>query len=107
MSKDLKVAELLDTYGSILNDKQRLAMEYYYYEDYSLSEISQNFGVSRQGINDLIKRSKAMLYSCEENLGIIKRRQNCLKKLQEIKNNFDNPKLLKQIQELENYLKEI
>ena len=36
MPKNLKVAELLDIYGSLLNDKQRLSLELYYFEDLSL-----------------------------------------------------------------------
>ena len=60
MAKDLKTAELLDIYGGLLNKKQRAALELYYFDDLSLSEISENVGISRQGVNDLIKRAEAV-----------------------------------------------
>ncbi|NLP25747.1 MAG: hypothetical protein GX365_00140, partial [Clostridiales bacterium] len=40
MSKEYRIAILMDTYGNLLTDKQRDFMELYYYEDLSLSEIA-------------------------------------------------------------------
>lgn len=70
--KDLYVSALLDVYGSFLNEKQRTLTEYYYNDDLSLSEIAENEGITRQGVNDLIKRAVAQLNSLEEKCGYCK-----------------------------------
>ena len=38
--KSMKFPILLDTYGSLLTDRKREILDYYYNEDYSLAEIS-------------------------------------------------------------------
>ena len=42
MAKDYTIAYLFDLYGAALTDKQRALVEYYYNDDLSLSEISEN-----------------------------------------------------------------
>ena len=44
----------LDVYKR--QEKQRDVMEQYYNDDLSLSEIAANFGITRQGVRDAIKR---------------------------------------------------
>ena len=46
MEKNLNVSILLDFYGAMLTEKQREAVEYYYNDDLSLSEIADNQGIS-------------------------------------------------------------
>lgn len=70
--KDLYVSALLDVYGFVLSEKQRTLTEYYYNDDLSLSEIAENEGITRQGVNDLIKRAVAQLNSLEEKCGYCK-----------------------------------
>lgn len=69
MPKDLYVSALLDVYGSFLNEKQRVLAEFYYNEDLSLGEISENEGITRQGVNDAVKRATAKLYELENQCG--------------------------------------
>ncbi len=64
---------LLDNYGVLLNEKQRLIMEYYFNDDLSLAEIAENEGITRQGVLDIIKRSKQTLVDYEEKLQLIKK----------------------------------
>ena len=71
MPKDLGVSQLLQVYGGLLPEKQRLLCELYYDEDLSLSEISENEGITRQGARDAIKRAEAQLKTYEEVLGLI------------------------------------
>ena len=66
MPKDLFVSSLLDVYGCFLNEKQRTVLEYYYNDDLSLSEIAENVGITRQGVQDLIKRSEQQLRTLED-----------------------------------------
>ncbi|MBO6140378.1 MAG: putative DNA-binding protein [Ruminococcus sp.] len=75
MSKNLEYGLLLDVYGSLLTEKQLEMMQLYYDEDLSLSEIGEQFGISRQGVHDSIKRSEQALDEFEERLSILKARK--------------------------------
>ncbi len=70
--KDLNYGNLLDYYGAILQPRQREAMNYYYNDDLSLSEIADEMGISRQGVRDAIKRGEAQLTELETVLGVAK-----------------------------------
>ncbi len=70
--KNMKFPLLLDAYASLLTERKREILDYYYNEDYSLSEISELTGISRQGVRDSIKKSEDELYSIEEKLGLVK-----------------------------------
>ena len=54
MAKDLEMGYLLDFYGEVLTEKQREMLRQYYNDDLSLSEIGENFGITRQGARDAI-----------------------------------------------------
>ena len=47
MAKDLEMGYLLDFYGEVLTEKQREMLRQYYNDDLSLSEIGENFGITR------------------------------------------------------------
>ena len=69
MAKKWEVSYLLDFYGDVLTEKQRDVMVQYYNDDYSLAEIAENFGITRQGVRDAIKRGEATLLELEEKIG--------------------------------------
>ncbi len=48
MEKIVKVAQLYDVYGPLLNDKQRDVINCYYNEDLSLQEIADSDGKSKK-----------------------------------------------------------
>ena len=73
MAKDLSVVLLLDFYGGLLTDKQAFALDYYYNQDLSLSEIADDMGISRQGVMAFLKQGEKHLRSFEEKLGSISR----------------------------------
>ena len=66
--KDLTISILLDAYGALLTERQRELVDLYYNEDLSLAEISENTGITRQGVRDGIKKSEVFLRECEEKL---------------------------------------
>ena len=73
MAKDLQVCLLLDYYGAMLTEKQHTLVDLYYNQDFSLSEIAESEGMTRQGARDGIKRAESALYDLEAKLGIINR----------------------------------
>ena len=73
MEKKVEEQYLFDFYGELLTQKQKQILGYYYDEDYSLAEIAEVMSVTRQGIFDVIKRSKAMMEVYEEKLGLIEK----------------------------------
>lgn len=59
---------LYDYYGSLLTDKQKLYYEDYYFNDLSLSEIAENYGVSRNAVHNQLKIAIEKLDFYENNL---------------------------------------
>lgn len=57
-----ELLSIYEIYKELLTPKQQAYFEYYYYEDYSLSEISQNLSVSKtiigKTINTVIEKLK-------------------------------------------------
>ncbi len=80
----LEMALLFDTYGSMLTDKQRECFDMRYNQDLSLGEIGEMMGVSRQAVNDNLKKTEALLRRMEENIGSVKRDMLIRKAVQEL-----------------------
>ena len=90
--KDIKISLLLDFYGDILTDKQREAVELYYNEDLSLSEIAEQTDVTRYGIRDRIVKSENILIDMENKLGLAKRFEDMKTVIESIINKLENIK---------------
>ena len=73
MAKDFSICLLFELYKGMLTEKQQEAFVNYYYDDLSLSEISENTGISRQGARDAIKRSEEILLDTEKRLGFLQK----------------------------------
>ena len=71
--KNLNMGYLLDFYGDVLTERRRDALDFYYNDDMSLSEIAEEMGISRQGVRDLIKKAEEELNFYEEKLGLAKK----------------------------------
>lgn len=69
----VQIALLFDFYGQLLTDKQYEIVDMYYNNDLSLGEISEQQGISRQGVFDTLKRAEKALYEYEEKLGLVAR----------------------------------
>lgn len=85
IDKISEMSLLLDFYSNLLTEKQKQVMGYYFEEDMSLGEISEELHTSRQAVYDLIKRSEKILRKYEGELGLIKRFMDQKEKLIEIK----------------------
>lgn len=71
IEKMVEIGLLFEQYKKLLTDKQREIVSLYYDEDYSLGEISENLGVSRQGVYDTLKRSEKILREYESKLHLV------------------------------------
>ena len=65
----LHLLELFDAYGSLLTEKQQECVRMHILEDFSLSEIGEALGISRQAAHDNIRRSELAMEEYEEKLG--------------------------------------
>ena len=66
-----KISLLYDFYGGLLTEKQRQVMELYHEENLSLAEIAEEFGISRQGVHDTLKKAEHLLTEYEDKLGLV------------------------------------
>lgn len=80
----LEMTLLLDYYGDMLTERQRVCFDMRYNQDLSLGEIGEALGVSRQAVCDNLTRSEALLRKMEENIGCVRRDRQRRKKLQAI-----------------------
>ncbi len=82
--KDMSIPYLADLYGNVLSDRKRELLDYYYNEDYSLAEIAEITGISRQGIRESVKKSEAELRALEDSLHLAARIHALDEKRQEL-----------------------
>ena len=73
MEKKAWMTLLLDFYGPLLTERQRRAIELSCGEDYSLAEIAQSQGISRQGVRDTLMRAEKTLQDLEDKLHLASR----------------------------------
>ena len=73
MEKIVEQGLLYDFYGELLTEHQKDVYEQVVLEDYSLSEIAQMKGISRQGVHDLVKRCQKILEGYEAKLHLVEK----------------------------------
>ena len=110
IEKYINQGTLYDFYGRLLTVHQQRIYEDVVFNDFSLSEIAENEGISRQGVSDLIKRCNKALVSYEEKLGLIKKfdeTKSYVKEIQRIVGIYQNIKDEKLIVEINELLSKI
>lgn len=90
---------LFDFYEVILTDKQRLYFKEYYFNDLSLSEIANNYSISRSAVYDQINKVHQLLDKYEENLKLYYKYTKRLEILNEY-SNLENDKIKELIEKL-------
>ncbi len=68
-SDSVAMGLLFDRYGELLTEKQRACFDLYHNQDFSLAEIAEEAGVSRQSVHDAVLRAEAALREYEAKLG--------------------------------------
>ena len=64
---------MYDFYGELLTERQRDVMTFYHEENLTLSEIAEEFSISRQGVHDALKSAEKSLANYEEKLGLVEK----------------------------------
>lgn len=69
LSRRVRLSRLYDLYAPLLTERQRRVYELHEYDDLSLSEISAELSISRQGVSDQLTRARERLEELEALLG--------------------------------------
>ena len=91
---------LYDFYGQLLSKRQQEVMALYHEENYSLSEIAEEFGISRQAVHDTLKKAEQALAEYEQKLGLVKTLQRSEAVIRQIDEKIDT--LIAELAESEN-----
>lgn len=78
------ISLLYDFYGQMLTKRQREVMELYHEENLSLTEIADEFSISRQGVHDTLKNAEKALQTYEEKLKLVEKFQKSRQAIRDI-----------------------
>ncbi len=84
----VQIAILSKYYGKLLTDRQQDILKMYVDNNLSLSEVSEELGISRQAVKDALDNSMITLKNAEEKLQFIVRDDN-IKRIIEENQNID------------------
>ena len=70
-SKNYSDAVLVDIYGGLIKEENRETLMLYYNEDHSLAEVAENYGTTRQAVQQNISRSMAKLKKYDKSLRLV------------------------------------
>lgn len=112
VEEKLEQTYLYDFYGELLNEHQRRIYENIVFDDLSLGEIASENGISRQGVADMMKRSRKKLADYEDKLHLVKKFLSVKTAVQEIHclteefHQSGNGQLVEQIEAISNKILE-
>jgi predicted DNA-binding protein YlxM (UPF0122 family) len=103
-----RLSLLNDFYGSLLTSRQQEVMRLYHEENLSLSEIAEEFGISRQGVHDTLKNAEHAILEYEDKLGLVARLEDTKQDVVKIdgliarmlSQNQSNPTLTKELEQI-------
>lgn len=78
MKNTVYLTILFDYYEKLLDEKDRNCFRNYYFDNLSLSEISDNLGVSRNAIHKRLKKIEKELLYYESVIGLYDKEQKIL-----------------------------
>lgn len=86
MEENILLSNLYDYYGVLLTEKQQQYFEDYYFNNLTLTEMGENYGVSRNAIHKSLKETEEKLLDFENKLQLYyksKRIISLIEKLEE------------------------
>ena len=96
----IKISQLYDFYSELLSEKQKQYLNDYYFNDFSLTEISENYDISKQAVSNNIKRTITELEQYEEKLNLIKLNNERLFLLNESRKSTSDEGILSYVDQL-------
>jgi predicted DNA-binding protein YlxM (UPF0122 family) len=84
IDKMIRIGNLFDLYGGLLTPKQIQMIKLYFFNDLSLSEIAEQFSVTRQAVRDVLVRAEQLLEGYEERLKLYEKFSNSQKNIEEL-----------------------
>ena len=79
------LSKLFDAYGGLLSEGQREIMSSYINYDFTVSEIAENQGISRQAVMDSVTKAEKKLYDFENKLLLVKKIESLMEENQKLK----------------------
>jgi predicted DNA-binding protein YlxM (UPF0122 family) len=70
LESQIEISELYHIYGDLLSERQKRFIELYYDDNLTLSEIAEQYDISRQAVHDAIKHGREGLLRFETTLGL-------------------------------------
>lgn len=110
MEKFVEKTLLYDFYGELLNEHQRNVYADAVFNDLSLSEIADEYGISRQGVHDIIKRVNRTLEGYEEKLHLIEKfliTKEKVNRINELTSNYMESRDMSCIEQVQDIAKDI
>ncbi len=71
LARRVRIAQLLQVYGTLLTERQREFVRLHHEEDLSFGEIASEFKISRQAVHDAVKQAEAAMERYESGLGLL------------------------------------
>ena len=100
MEKFVRQSLLYDFYGELLTQTQKSIYEDVVMNDLSYSELAREYGISRQGVFDMMKRCDKKLEDLEKKLKLVEKFENAREKvatiqteIQALRERNENPTL--------------
>ena len=78
MKDKIRIINLYDCYSNLFTNKQITYFEDYYFEDLSLSEIAENYSISRAAAHKQIKEVVNKLNDYETKLKILEKKDKII-----------------------------
>ena len=90
MEKFVRQSLLYDFYGELLTQTQKSIYEDVVMNDLSYSELAREYGISRQGVFDMMKRCDKKLEDFEKKLKLVEKFENAREKVATIQTEIQN-----------------
>lgn len=84
LEKTNRINFLYEFYHPLLTEKQQTFLKLYFHDNYSFGEIAQEYEISRQAVNEHIKRAELLLYDYEMKLNLLQNHENRLQIINQI-----------------------
>lgn len=101
LEKTLELSELFKIYKELLTDKQKQYFELYIDEDLSLSEIADEFNISKIAVYDSISKTSKLLFNLETKLHLKQKQDLLISLINKIETNqIDEKQFIKSLKEV-------